>query len=75
MNYIKRMEADRKDLGKVIDAKNDALRHLAAYLRSDKFHQDTTVQAEDVLRRLRDVADAGMEHLDAVWQRATEAGQ
>ena len=74
MNYIKRMEADRKDLGKALDAMNDELRRLAGYLRSDKFHGDTTVQAEDVLRRLRDVADAPTEHLDKVWQRATEAG-
>ena len=33
----------------------DDLNELKAYLLSDKFHNDTTVQVSDVLRRLEEV--------------------
>lgn len=33
----------------------DALDELRAYLLSDKFHNDTTVQVSDILRRLDEV--------------------
>ena len=35
---------------------NEALDDLKAYLLSEKFHQDPTVQVSDVLRRLEGVA-------------------
>jgi hypothetical protein len=35
---------------------NDSLDDLKAYLLSEKFHQDPTVQVRDVLRRLEGVA-------------------
>lgn len=35
---------------------NQALDDLKAYLLSEKFHNDTTVQVRDVLRRLEGVA-------------------
>lgn len=55
MNYIKQLERDLADLK--ID-RTLALLHLVdlqAYLSLEKFHDDTTVQVADVLRRLEPI--------------------
>jgi hypothetical protein len=44
-NYIKRLEAENKIYKETI---ND----LLAYLRSEKFHIDTTVQTQDIFNRI-----------------------
>jgi hypothetical protein len=58
MNYIKRLEKDRTKAYLVIAAMDAELTELRRYLTSAKFHEDTTVQVADVLRRLDNVTFA-----------------
>jgi len=52
MNYIKKLEvATAAHTEQVMDAR-DNLENFRAYLQSSKFHEDTTVQVQDVLNRL-----------------------
>jgi hypothetical protein len=52
MNYIKKLEASNcAYTEQVLDAR-DCLENFRAYLQSSKFHEDTTVQVQDVLNRL-----------------------
>ena len=60
MNYIKRLEADNKRRGKMIDAMEAELMDLRRYLTSEKFHEDPTVQVQDVLNRLENVTYAAV---------------
>ena len=39
-------------------AREEGMRDLAAYLESEKFWKDTTVQVKDVLTRLHEIQDA-----------------
>jgi hypothetical protein len=43
--------------GRQVDAMHE-LGHLESYLTSEKFHNDTTVQTADVLRRLENIKTA-----------------
>jgi hypothetical protein len=52
MNYIKKLEQQNREKTRDIIAIQAELRDLVIYLNSDKFHEDTTVQVSDVLRRI-----------------------
>ena len=57
MNYIKKLEVcNCAYTEQVMDAR-DNLENLRAYLQSEKFHQDTTVQVQDVLNRLESIRE------------------
>ena len=52
MNYIKKLEASNcAYTEQVLDAR-DCLENFRAYLQSSKFHEDPTIQVQDVLNRL-----------------------
>ena len=55
MNYIKRLEADNKDLRDLDTNKMEAINDILMYLASPKFDQDTTVQVSDIVARLQHV--------------------
>jgi predicted component of type VI protein secretion system len=52
MNHIKKLEVVAASYTEQILDARDSLNNLRAYLQSDKFHTDTTVQVQDVLNRL-----------------------
>lgn len=57
MNYIKKLEVETAAYGEqVLDAR-DCLNNLRAYLQSEKFHTDTTIQVQDVLNRLEPIRE------------------
>ena len=57
-NYIHQLQmAVRFEHDRIIEAHNQ-LNELISYLYSSKFHNDTTVQVADVLRRLDPVRSA-----------------
>ena len=53
MNYIKRLQVIADARAEQIADCNDNLNYLLAYLQSDKFHKEPTVQVQDVLNRLQ----------------------
>lgn len=55
MNYIKQLEARVEELNLQRAVAWEKVAELKQYLGSSKFHNDTTVQVADVLRRLADV--------------------
>jgi prefoldin subunit 5 len=52
VNYIQKLQARIADLQAEKNTIADAIDALRVYLTSDKFRNDTTVQAQDVLNRL-----------------------
>jgi hypothetical protein len=52
MNYIKRLEKENLALSADKKAYQKTIADLRAYLLSDKFSEDPTVQSRDVLHRL-----------------------
>jgi hypothetical protein len=54
MNYIKRLEQENRELLAKVYAHEATVNDLRAYLLSDKFYFDPTVQVRDVLRRIED---------------------
>ena len=54
MNYIKQLEDDKVRLSAATTAALTGLEGMLAYLQSDKFHEDTTVQVQDMINRIRD---------------------
>jgi hypothetical protein len=57
MNYIKKLEvATAAHTEQVMDAR-DCLENFRAYLQSSKFHEDTTIQVQDVLNRLESLRE------------------
>lgn len=52
MNYIKQLQAKIAELKSEKEEAANRLDDLRVYLSSEKFHNDTTVQVGDVLRRL-----------------------
>lgn len=57
MNYIKRLENDLRQAQTELTGLKCGLTDLKSYLMSEKFWTDTTVQTDDVLRRLQDAYD------------------
>ena len=57
MNYIKKLEVNNcAYTEQVLDAR-DNLDNLRAYLQSSKFHEDPTIQVQDVLNRLESLRE------------------
>ena len=54
MNYIKRLECELNEARTELTGLKCGLNDLQSYLHSEKFHVDTTVQVDDVLRRLQE---------------------
>jgi len=54
MNYIKRLESELRESQTALTGLKCGLTDLKSYLQSNKFWTDTTVQVDDVLRRLQD---------------------
>ena len=52
MNHIKKLEVVAASYTEQILDARDSLNNLRAYLQSEKFHTDPTVQVQDVLNRL-----------------------
>ena len=61
MNYIKRLEKENETYRRMIAAVEGELIEVFRYLQSEKFHEDTTVQVADVMRRLENVTRAAYE--------------
>lgn len=55
MNYIKRLEAENKNLRDIDTSKMAAINDILVYLASSKFGDDTTVQVSDMVTRLQQV--------------------
>lgn len=58
-NYIQRLKAEKEAAEREVAALQEGFRDLRRYLLSSKFHDDTTVQASDVLLRLHSIMDQG----------------
>lgn len=57
-NYIKQLEDDKVRLSAATNAALTGLADMLAYLHSDKFHTDTTVQVQDMINRIRSTQEA-----------------
>lgn len=53
MNYIKRLELENQALRQEKQEAKNMIHDLQRYLVSPKFHQDTTVQVQDVMNRIQ----------------------
>ena len=56
-NYIHQLQAELTEAEARLFDIQECLGHIRSYLQSDKFHIDTTVQAQDVLSRLESIRD------------------
>jgi hypothetical protein len=52
MNYIKQLQADKAEALESARSIEAAINHLISYLSCPKFHLDTRLQVDDVLRGL-----------------------
>ena len=57
MHWTNQLKVDNAKLQDDKVATMEAIRDLKIYLQSSKFHQDTTVQVQDVLTRLDVILD------------------
>lgn len=75
-NYIHRLQAEVAREKRTVAALEQGLRDLRSYLMSPKFHQDTTVQVDDVLRRMAELesyaTDVRDELVPAPWTQEDE---
>ena len=60
MNYIKQLQATVEELKAEKAEANEAATELLIYLQSSKFHNDPTVQVQDVINRLMPIRMATM---------------
>ena len=58
MNYIKQLEQEKLILSAATQAALVGLADMMAYLQSDKFHNDPTVQVQDVINRINEIRNA-----------------
>jgi hypothetical protein len=54
MNYIKRLEMEKKELNEILGKVNENIIELHRYLNSEKFYNDPYVNKSDVIYRLAD---------------------
>ena len=59
MNYIRRLEMERNAAQTEVEALREGLRAIRAYVLSDKFKADPTVQVQDIVLRVGVAMDAG----------------
>ena len=52
MNYIKKLEAEKKTLDAQVEALRDMIHDLSIYMHSPKFSADPYVNKSDVLLRI-----------------------
>jgi site-specific recombinase XerD len=57
MNYIKQLEVDKAELKTTIASARTELMELFSYLQSTKFHEDRTVQVQDIYNRMDGLKD------------------
>lgn len=55
MNYIQQLEQDKLVLTAATQAALIGLADLMSYLHSEKFHEDPTVQVQDVVNRINEI--------------------
>jgi autonomous glycyl radical cofactor GrcA len=60
-NYITKLQADNRDLQAKLDAMQQEIGEVRAYLASAKFWNDPTVQVRDIEARLMNVWRVGIE--------------
>lgn len=58
MNYIQTLIAQRNEAQQDRQALLDGITELRAYLTSDKFNEDKSVNSRDVLARLQEITGA-----------------
>ena len=58
MNYIKRLQAEAETMQHLRNEADEALNEFLAYIRSEKFWNDPTIQVTDVLRWLKPIRKA-----------------
>ena len=58
MNYIRQLEQDKVRLSAATNAALTGLADTLAYLHSDKFLTDPTVQVQDMVNRIREIQNA-----------------
>lgn len=63
-NYIKDLQADLGTIKQALDVYDGEVDELVRYLTSPKFHEDTTVQVQDVLNRISAARTAVVDVLD-----------
>ena len=65
MNYIKKLKHNNEILVQALEAyQYQVVEEVERYLRSPKFHTDTTVQVQDVLNRMATGVTAVIHVLD-----------
>lgn len=57
-NYIHQLQMTVREQARLINEISECYDHLVWYLNSSKFHTDTTVQVNDILRRTADISSA-----------------
>lgn len=55
MNYIKKLQLEVTDARCVLSAIRGEIANLCVYLQSPKFHNDPTVQVQDILNRTQQI--------------------
>jgi len=63
MNYIKRLENEKKNTSAELGGLKDGLHDLIRYLNSSKFHNDTTVQVSDILNRIGEIRNSSIDRM------------
>jgi len=58
MNYIQQLEKDKLVLTAATQAALIGLADVMSYLHSDKFHEDPTVQVQDMINRINEIRTA-----------------
>ena len=71
MNYIKKLQAEVSDAREVLTLIANEVQHLYVYLQSPKFHDDTTVQVQDVLNRTQQIRTLASTNLGFAGQEYT----
>lgn len=59
MNYIKKLEAEKKELSQTITDVNEALNDLLIYLNSSKFagFENNYINAQEAFRSVKNIQD------------------
>lgn len=70
MNHIKRLTKDVAALKNSLQAYDAGVDDIVRYLTSQKFHEDTTVQVQDVLNRITTARMAVVDALDELSEQA-----
>lgn len=65
MNHIEKLQFQLNATVRELQAFHNAINDLESYLLSPKFHQDTTVQVQDVFNRLREAERHSAEQREA----------